>query len=168
MNESNLPVFTGNTNSPLYELDRVELAFFQILQNQGIPSQRTRDVDTNVTPRVELALETEVVQGRRHNIGGIFQSQFLPYNTWLFKLGVTVVTNREQNGDNHLPLMGLARSILQMFALKDTFTQQLCPTHEIIDIREEGCPTSVWNEGGCDISSMTFAGMFAIRESAWQ
>ncbi len=168
MNESNKPVFTGNTNSPLYELDRVEFAFFQILQNQGIPSQHTRDVDTNITPRVELALETEVVQGQRHNIGGLYQSQFLPYNTWTFKLGVTIVTNREQNGDNHLPLMGLARWNMQMNTLLQTWTPQICPTHVIIDIREEGCPTSVWNEGGCDISSMTFAGMFAIRESAWQ
>lgn len=168
MNESNQPVFVGNTNSHLYELDRVELAFFQILMNQGIPAQRTRDIDTNVTPRVELALETEIVQGWRRNITGITQSQFLPYNTWTFKLGVAVVTNREQNGDSHLPLMGLARWNMQMNTLLQTWTPQICPTHVMIDIREEGCPTSVWDESGLDISTMTFAGMFQIRESAWQ
>lgn len=167
MNASNLPVFAGNSQSRLFELDRVEIALFQILINQGLPAQRSRDLDTNVTPRIELELTTEPVIVRRHLIPGITESQFLPYNTWTFKLSVSVVTNREQNGDNHFPLIGLARWNMQMNTFLTTWTPQLCPTHIMLDIREDSGTESVWNEGGLDTTEMVFSGMFAIRESAW-
>lgn len=167
MNNSNLPVFVGHQRSRLFELDRVEIGFFDILTAQGIPAQRSRDLDTNTTPRVELELTTEQNLSQRHIFTGETTSQFLPYNTWDFKLAVTVVTNREENGDNHLPLIGLARWNCQMFTLLDTWTFALNPYHTIIDIREESGSPDVWNDGGCDLTKLSFAGMFNIRESAW-
>lgn len=167
MNNSGLPVFVGNAQSQLYELDRVEVAFWQILINQGLPAQRKRDLDTNVTPRVELVLETEVVLSQKHKVPGITLEQFLPFNTWGFKLAVTVVTNREENGDNHTPYVGVARWNMQMAQMLQFWTPVICPTHIILDIREESCPADVWNEGGLDITTMNFSGMFTIRETAW-
>lgn len=159
--------FIGNQLSRLYELDRVENALWQILTNQGIPAQQKRDADTNTTPRVELELSATPVLGRRHEVPGILETQFLPYNTWTFRLTAAVVTNREQNGDSHTPLVGIARWNMQMNTFLQTWTVAICPTHLMLDIREEGCEANVWDEGGLDTSTMTFTGMFCIRKNAW-
>ena len=159
--------FTGNAQSQLFELDRVEIALTKIFTDQGLPAERKRNVDTQVTPRIELELTPEVVEGRRYAFPGDTDSRFSPLNTWSFRLAANVTTNREQNSEDHLPLVGLTRWNLQMFRLKDTFTREICPTHIIIEIREQSCAPDVWNEGGMDVSRMTFAGFFAIRDSAW-
>lgn len=168
MNASNQPIFSDNGNSRLFELDRVEEAVWRILVNQGLPAQRKRHLPTNKTPRIELEMTTEPVLSQRHKVPGIMESQFLPYNTWTFKLSAKVITNREQNGSNHTPLCGLVRWNMQMNTFLSTWTFQLCPTHLMVDIREESAPASIWNEGGLDTTELTFSGMFTIREQVWQ
>lgn len=167
MNEIGLPVIQGNAQSQLYELDRVEIGFWKILLNQGLPAQRKRDADTNTTPRVELELETEVVQSNRRIAANQPHSNYQYFNAWNFKLTATVVTNREQNGDNHGPLLGLVRWNFQMGTIIQTWTPGICATHKIVDMREESCPADVWNDGGCDISAVSFSGMFCIPDPIW-
>ncbi len=167
MNQSGLPTFQGTQQSQLFELDRVEIAFAQILKNQGLPAQHSRESDTDTTPRIELQMDTEPVLNHWHLFTGAQTSQFLMRDAWTFKMTSTIVTNREQNGSSHVPLVGLARWNMQMAQMLTYWTLELCPTHEIIDLREESGSPDVWNEGGCDMSKLTFSGMFSIRKSAW-
>lgn len=167
MNESNQPVIVGNAQSALYELDRVEIGFFQLLLNQGLPAQRKRDADTNTTPRIELDLEAEQIQNYRRIQPGVPQTQFLYEVAWDYKLTCVVVTNREQNGDNHSPLVGLMRWNMQMATIAQTWTPAVCSTHKIVSSKEEGAQADVWNEGGLDTSTLTFTGIFAIPENRW-
>lgn len=167
MNEGKSPIYEGNNQSQLFELDRVELAFYQLLVNQGLPAQHTRDLSTNVTPRIELQLSTDQIINHWRIATGDTQSQFMVRDAWNFTLASTVVTNREQNGDSHIPLIGLARWNMQMAQMLNLWTLALCPTHQIIDIREESGSPEVWDEGGCDYTKLTFTGMFNIRPTAW-
>ncbi len=159
--------WVANPRSRLFETDRVEMALEQIMLNQGLPAQRKREADTNTTPRIELDLEPTGMTGNRYalNNGGL--SQFQPFNVWKFNLGVAIVTNRQTNDADHLPLTGIARWELQMARLQQTFTAAICPTHCMIEIREEGCEASVNDGHGNDITTIRFIGMFGIRDSAW-
>lgn len=167
MNLGNGPVYVGSAQSQLYELDRAERAFFDILIAQGLPAQRSRDLDTNTTPRIELEFTPQVSQNWRHYLQGEKTTQYLPWNTWDFELSCVIVTNREQNGDSHVPLVGLTRWNWQMSQIKTTWTPLLCPTHRIVDIRESEAPLSVWNDGGLDMTELSFAGIVTIPENAW-
>lgn len=167
MNESDQPTFSGNGQSQLFELDRVELSFYKILINQGLPAQHSRDNDTNVTPRIELQMTTEENPFHMHIPTGAQTSQFLVRDVWDFVLTSTIVTNREQNGDSHIPLIGLARWNMQMAQMLNLWTREISPIYVIIDIREASGSPDVWNDGGCDMTKLTFGGMFQIRESAW-
>ena len=80
---------------------------------------------------------------------------------------VAIVTNRQTNDADHLPLTGIARWELQLARLDQTFTAAICPTHCIQEIREEGCEASVSDGHGNDITTIRFIGMFGIRDSAW-
>lgn len=163
----------ANPVSQIFELDLVESVFVTILNASTIlayplNAQGKREVDTNLTPRVEIQLTPKPIEGRRHLIDTrINNSIFQPYNTWTFDLSASIITNRETNGVKHLPMMGAVRWELTRYRLLTTFTETVSPYHSLIDIRDGGELVSYDSDKNLDTSKILLSGMFAAREDSW-
>ncbi len=161
------PQFQWQLFSPA---ESVEDALFQIFTAQGIPAQKRFETKTNTTPRVELqmivdlqtSLAKKIIDANNHN------EQAQPDSAWPFTLLTTVVTNRTENGNQHVPLIAKSRWNLQYFRLIQTFTTTVAPYHSITNIREMGAQQdSVDDPNNLQMSQLTFRGVLNIRESAW-
>ena len=157
----------------LFDLDAVERAFHSIVSDavstQADPVQvlKKRQNTTTLTPRVEINLKTQQVQGRRHLLNPNLPTQFQPLYVWNFILEASVTTNRQQNNDQHIPITAKTRTALQLFQLANTWTLAIAPFHTVIDIQEQPIDLGIDSEGDLDTTKMTFAGMLCIRDDAW-
>lgn len=154
-----------------YELfspsESVEIALASIFESQGILA-RTRFVSkTDTTPRVDLqfVLGAPVHRHILNPSNGNAQAQ--PFDAWQYNLLATIVTERTQNGNQHVELIGKTRYNLQYFRLLDTFTSVVCPYHSITSIEEVGQQDSVDDANNIQMTQLTFRGVLNIRESAW-
>lgn len=161
-----------------YEFDRVESAFKSILlpQAQAVASQSRvyikREKETIDTPRVELVLKTQQSRLQRAP-ANLFtmptpDMRWLPLITWDFVLTATVVTNRSDNGEFHLPLCGVTRYAFQMYRLLATWLDSYDPYHGILDIYEAPIELAISEDENLDMTSMNFAGMLCIKNSSWR
>lgn len=154
-----------------YELfspaESVEDALFAIFSAQGIPAQKRFETKTNTTPRVDL----QVVLGapiHRHVLNLTnSNAQAQPFDAWQYQLLATITTNRSENGNQHVPLIGKTRWNLQYFRLLSTLTSAVAPYHAITSIEEAGQMDSVDDPTNLQSTQLTFRGIMNIRESAW-
>ncbi len=160
--------WVANPRSRLFETDRVEASLVAVFEAQGLPAQRKFQPDTNTTPRIEFDLETTGMTGNRFALNNSGGSQFCPFNVWKFNLAVSIITNRQTNGDSHQPLCGIVRWAMTMNQLDPRFTEAVSPVYEMLEMREEGTDASTKNDQGNQITTINFIGMFGIRDSAWQ
>jgi len=86
---------------------------------------------------------------------------------WLYTLTATVVTERTQNGSQHVPLIGKTRYALQYYRLQQTLTAAASPYHTLTSIDEVGQQDTVDDAGNLQMSQLTFRGMLNIRDSSW-
>lgn len=158
----------------LFELDRVESALKSIVlaavSSPAAPVQvlMKREKETEDTPRVTLTLQTQQSQGQRYILNPANTDiRWQPFNTWMFKLGAEIVTNRETNGDQHLPIIGKTRLALQFYKLAVSWTIELAPYHTLINIVEEPIDLAVVSDENTDMTRLNFSGMLCIRDTAW-
>lgn len=152
----------------VFDLDSVEDAFVTILRGFDVAAYGRRSTEERVTPCVELALQTEAVQGQRFNRFPTVKSELSqPYSAWNFMLKAKVSSERSNNGTYHREIVGKVRAFLQYYWLTITFTPIVSPFHAITDIREDGAPSETFEEDNIDITELSFTGMLNIRDTAW-
>lgn len=156
----------------LFALDEFEENLATLLRAQ-IPMPVTIHTrftsDTKSTPRVELELNVGKPQGHQYirnpgNANGWAQ----PFDAWLYDLTATIVTERTQNGEYHIPTIGRVRYNLQYFRLLQTLTLAVSPYHTLTTIAESAPQTdSIDDAGNLQTTMLTFSGIMNIRESVW-
>lgn len=158
----------------LFDLDRVNQAFKIIVQAAvSTPAQPVQvlmkhETATTNTPRVVLVIQTQQNQGQRFILNPSWPDiRMQPRNVWFFNLSAEIITNREQNGVFHYPLVAKTRLALQFYKLALTWTMELEPLHAPIDIGEEPCELTVQDVDGLDSTKINFTGMLQIRDTAW-
>lgn len=129
---------------------------------------KSSETPTNETPRVEIVLTTQKVQGQRYLLNLVYQNiQSQPFNTWIYELSVTVVCNREQNGSQLKIIRGNARAAMEWNYLAPFIGPDVLPLHGVINIQDQVSFPSVDDIGNLDSSRLTFEGMVCIRNTAW-
>lgn len=152
----------------VYDLDAVEDGLCTILNGFDVKAYGKRSTEERETPCVELALETQAVQGQRFIRWPTINSAVAqPFNTWNFTLLAKVISERISNGLDHRRIIGSVRAYFQYAWLATTFTRTVSPYHAITDIREEGAPNEIREEDNLDVTELTFIGMLNIRDDAW-
>lgn len=150
----------------LYDLDACEQEFKRILVAAipGVQIQAQREGDANTTPRIAVLLDTQQTQGQRHILNPNQLVQFQPLNTWMYSLGVSVYTNRSENGSQHAELVAKCREQMQMWKLNLTWTQEV---FTVVEIVEQPAAQTIEDVNNFDVTTLTFSGMLSIREQAW-
>lgn len=157
----------AQSESQLFELERVEDALYRIFLQQGIPAQKRFESQTNETPYVELQLVIDrPVHQKQRNANNAFAAA-QPFDSWAYTLTATVNTERTQNGSQHVTLIGKTRLALQYYRLLTTLNETVSPYHTLTSIVEVGQQDSVDNSGNLQMSQLTFRGILNIRENAW-
>lgn len=124
------------------------------------------------TPRIYLRLTIREVQGHRQLLNlPLTESRFQPYSVWMFNVAVEVTTQREQNGGQHRELVARARMAMQLYKIRQAWTDAinaLAPYHTIIDIGELAASELVTDDAQTtDSTTLNFAGQLQIDANAW-
>lgn len=162
------------TRADLFDFDDVEQAIKNAIvaacSSPAVPVQvvKSSETPTNETPRVEIVFVPQKVQGQRFLLNPVYQNiQSQPFNTWLYELWITVVCNRETNGNRLKSIRGNARAAMEWNYLAPFIGPDVLPLHGLINIQDQVTFPSVEDIGNLDSSKLTFEGMVCIRNAAW-
>ena len=158
----------------LYDLykfeDVIEQAMAVLLTANSITNAIQRGTASAATPRVEIKLVVGA-QDARYYMRGTTPNYYGTPKSWIGNLTFTIITNRNLNSSTHTTYRSKIRMLMHnRFSTtywSSAFLSTNLPYHEIVDHEETGSTEEVQSEDNLDISSITFAIKFAIKDDAW-
>lgn len=125
----------------------------------------SRETRTATTPYVVVKMVMDTVDdNHQHTLTG----QRWISDVWQLTLKVTVVTQREQNGAQHTPMIGQIRTLFQRRSFKPAFKKTGANnTHELVDMRERNSQDSEDDDDNLDMTEMNWLVVASVRNEAW-
>jgi hypothetical protein len=128
-----------------------------ILEAGGMTTNRQQGIEVFTTPRVVVQINVGSVR-RFTPAPGLFARPERLNAT----LHLGIVTNRATNRENHGEYRAKVRELI--YSLPHTAGM---PYHLIESVEETGTTPSIETDKGYDTSTITFAMVFGIKQSAW-
>lgn len=135
----------------------IERAVCAVLTEAGIVTASQRGAPVLSLPRVDVRLGLGAAREKLREINGHWMR-----HSWDSSLQIDVSTKRDEtNADLHAQLVGQVRYVLGRKS--DMFGIELSPYHEVAALIQTGSEQSINAEDDCDVTSMTFSAVVAIR-----